>query len=106
MLLGKRVEHLRQEVPYTTAVDIESWEEDEARGLTVIHAVIFVARPAHKAMIIGRAGASIKEIGTAARKDIEELLGGRVHLQLWVKVRENWIEDTDLLRDLGLQEGE
>lgn len=100
----KVFERLRQEVPYGTAVDIEAWEEDEDRKLTVIHAVIYVARSAHKAMVIGRAGATIKEIGTAARKDIEELLGGKVHLQLWVKVKENWIEDTEMLRGFGFME--
>ena len=100
----KVFEHLRQEVPYTTAVDIEAWEEDPERELTVIHAVIFVQRPSHKAMVIGRAGATIKEIGTAARKDITALIGGKVHLQLWVKVKDNWVEDTELLHDLGFED--
>jgi GTP-binding protein Era len=100
----KVFEHLRQEVPYTTAVDIEAWEEDPERNLTVIHAVIFVARPSHKAMVIGRAGASIKEIGTEARRDIQNLIGGKVHLQLWVKVKDNWVEDTELLHDLGMED--
>ena len=96
-------ERLRQEVPYTTAVDIEAWEEDPERDLTVIHAVIFVQRPSHKAMVIGRAGATIKEIGTEARRDIQKLIGGKVHLQLWVKVKDNWAEDTELLHDLGYE---
>ena len=68
------------------------------------YAVIFVQRPSHKAMVIGRAGATIKEIGTEARKDIQKLIGGRVHLQLFVKVKDNWAEDTELLHDLGLEE--
>ena len=100
----KVFEHLRQEVPYTTAVDIEAWEEDPERDLTVIHAVIFVQRPSHKAMVIGHAGATIKAIGTAARKDIVNLVGGKVHLQLWVKVKDNWVEDTELLHDLGFED--
>ena len=100
----KVFEHLRQEVPYTTAVDIEAWEEDPERELTVIHAVIFVQRPSHKAMVIGHAGATIKAIGTAARKDITNLVGGKVHLQLWVKVKDNWVEDTELLHDLGFED--
>ena len=100
----KVFERLRQEVPYTTAVDIESWEEEPERDLTIIHAVIFVQRPSHKAMVIGRAGATIKEIGTDARRDIQKLLGGKVHLQLFVKVKDNWAEDTELLHDLGLEE--
>lgn len=98
----KVFDHLRQEVPYTTAVDIEAWEEDEKRGQTVVHAVIFVGRASHKAMIIGRAGATIKEIGTQARMDIQELLGAKVHLELWVKVKENWTEDPNFLHELSL----
>ena len=100
----KVFERLRQEVPYTTAVDIEAWEEDQERDLTIIHAVIFVQRPSHKAMVIGRAGATIKEIGTEARRDIQKLIGGKVHLQLWVKVKDNWAEDTELLHDLGMED--
>ena len=94
--------HLRQEVPYSVAVDVENWEEDEERGQTVIHAVIYVGRPMHKAMVIGRAGASIKQIGTDARMEIQDLVGGKVHLELWVKVREHWTEDAAFLRELGL----
>ena len=94
--------HLRQEVPYSVAVDVENWEEDEERGQTVIHATIYVARPMHKAMVIGRAGQSIKAIGTEARKDIQTLVGGKVHLELWVKVREHWTADAAFLRDIGM----
>ena len=100
----KVFERLRQEVPYTTAVDIESWEEEPERDLTIIHAVIFVQRPSHKAMVIGRAGSTIKEIGTEARRDIQNLIGGKVHLQLFVKVKDTWAEDTELLHDLGLED--
>lgn len=100
----KVFEKLRQEVPYSTAVDIESWQEDEERGMTTIHAVIFVARPSHKAMVIGRSGATIKQIGIEARRDIQELIGGKVNLQLWVKVKDNWAEDVEMLHDLGLEE--
>ncbi|MBQ9406466.1 MAG: GTPase Era [Desulfovibrio sp.] len=94
--------HLRQEVPYSVAVNVESWEVDEKRALTIIHAVIYVARPMHKAMIIGRAGATIKQIGMEARKDIQELLEGKAHLELWVKVRERWFDDVGFLREMGL----
>lgn len=93
MVREKVFERLHQEVPYSTAVDIEKWEEFPKKNLTVIHAVIFVSRPSHKSMIIGKQGATIKDIGTQARKDIEDLLGTRVHLELWVKVSENWIDD-------------
>ncbi len=94
--------HLRQEVPYSVAVDIESWEEGSETGQTVIYAVIYVAKRMHKAMVIGHNGATIKQIGIEARKEIAELLEGRVHLELWVKVREHWTEDVAFLRDIGL----
>jgi GTP-binding protein Era len=93
---------LMREVPHFAAVEIEGWEEDDDGGRTIIHAVIYVARPSHKAMVIGRGGAGIKEIGMTARKEIQDLLERRVHLELWVKVRENWTEDVGFLRELGL----
>ncbi len=96
--------HLKQEVPYSVAVDIEQWEENPAQNQTIVHAVIYVARSSHKAMVIGRAGASIKAIGSAARKEIVELLETKVHLELWVKVRENWTEDVGFLRNLGMMQ--
>jgi GTP-binding protein Era len=93
---------LRQELPYSTAVDIEAWEEDAERGHVTIHAVIYVGKSTHKAMVIGHAGRNIKQVGQAARKDIIELLDRKVHLELWVKVKENWIEDASFLHSLGL----
>jgi len=94
--------HLTQEVPYSIAVDIERWEEAEDAKRTLVHAAIYVARPSHKAMVIGKGGAGIKKIGSAARQEIQELLGRKVHLELWVKVREHWMEDPHFMRDLGL----
>ncbi len=98
---------LRQELPYSTAVDIEAWDEDVERGHVSINAVIYVGRASHKAMVIGRAGQNLKQVGQSARKDIMELLDRKVHLELWVKVRENWVEDVSFLHTLGLglQEG-
>lgn len=93
---------LRQELPYSTAVDIEAWEEDFERGHVTIHAVIYVGKSTHKAMVIGHAGRNIKQVGQSARKEIMELLDRKVHLELWVKVRENWIEDASFLHALGL----
>ncbi|MBQ7617254.1 MAG: GTPase Era, partial [Desulfovibrio sp.] len=94
--------HLRQEVPYGVAVDIERWEEKSETGQTLIYAVIYVAKPLHKGMVIGHRGATIKQIGTEARLDLQELLEAKVHLELWVKVREHWTEDPAFLRELGL----
>ena len=97
--------HLHQEVPYGVAVEVESWQEDAERGLTVIHAVIYVARPTYKAMVIGKGGAGIKKIGSEARKEIAALVDTKVHLELWVKVRENWTEDAAFLRELEQSSG-
>ena len=94
---------MTQEVPYSLAVAIESWEEPEDGGRALIHAVIYVGRPSHKAMVIGKGGAGIKKIGSAARQEIQELLGRKVHLELWVKVREHWTEDPHFMRSLGLE---
>jgi len=97
----KLFERLYQEVPYSVAVDIEKWDEEPERDQVIIHAAIYVARPTHKAMVIGRAGEGIKAVGTAARKEIKDLLGKKVHLELWVKVRENWLNDAAFLHELG-----
>ena len=96
----KLFEKLYQEVPYSVAVDVEVWDEEDDRVL--IHAAIYVAKPSHKAMVIGRAGEGIKAIGTAARKEIRDLVDKKVHLELWVKVREDWVDDPQFLHSLGL----
>ena len=95
----KLFEKLYQEVPYSVAVDVEVWDEEDDRVL--IHAAIYVAKPSHKAMVIGRAGEGIKAIGTAARKEIRVLVDKKVHLELWVKVREDWVDDPQFLHSLG-----
>ena len=98
---------LKQEIPYYTAVEIDHWEDrpgkpgQEDAGLTVISAVIYVGRASHKGMVIGKSGIKLKEIGTSARKDIEALIGHKVHLELWVKVREGWSEDPSFLQLLN-----
>ena len=95
----KLFEKLYQEVPYSVAVDVEVWDEEDDRVL--IPAAIYVAKPSHKAMVIGRAGEGIKAIGTAARKEIRDLVDKKVHLELWVKVREDWVDDPQFLHSLG-----
>ena len=95
----KLFEKLYQEVPYSVAADVEVWDEEDDRVL--IHAAIYVAKPSHKAMVIGRAGEGIKAIGTAARKEIRDLVDKKVHLELWVKVREDWVDDPQFLHSLG-----
>ena len=95
----KLFEKLYQEVPYSVAVDVEVWDEEDDRVL--IHAAIYVAKPSHKSMVIGRAGEGIKAIGTTARKEIRDLVDKKVHLELWVKVREDWVDDPQFLHSLG-----
>lgn len=95
---------LRQELPYSTAVEIEQWDEKSRPGLTIVNAVIYTSRKSHKGMIIGKQGANLKKIGSQARQDISELTGTKIHLELWVKVREGWTEDPGFLRAMGLGE--
>ena len=90
---------LSQELPYSTTVEIEDFREGEARD--EIDAVIWVEREGQKAIVIGEGGMMLKAIGTAARKAMLRLFERRVHLRLWVKVRENWSDDEGQLRRFG-----
>ncbi|HZN04207.1 MAG TPA: GTPase Era [Candidatus Polarisedimenticolia bacterium] len=90
----------RQEVPHAVAVQIEAVSEEAS--LTRIDATILVERDSQKGIVIGDGGQRIKEIGTAARRRLEQILGRQVHLALWVKVRPDWRDDEPLLRLLGL----
>ena len=91
----------RQEVPHASAVMVELVETDE-KGLVKIHATVVTDRDSQKGILIGEGGRMMKAIGTAARHGLEEYLGSRVHLSLWVKVKKNWRDDTSLLRLIGL----
>jgi GTP-binding protein Era len=91
-----------EEIPYVTAVVTEKWEELQ-EDFTRIYCAIFVERPSQKKIIIGKGAARLKEIGTRARKDIEHLLGHRCHLELFVKVEEEWRNKMHLLDDLGIR---
>jgi len=91
----------REEIPHATAVAIDRWEDGED-GLTRIDATILVEREGQKAIVIGRGGEMLKQIGTEARLEIEGMLGRRVGLKLWVKVRSHWRDDEGTLRTLGL----
>jgi GTP-binding protein Era len=95
----KLIRELGQELPYTTTVEIDRFEEDEA--ITRIYATIYVETRGQKAIIIGRKGARLKSIGTKARGDIEKMIDGKVYLELWVKVREGWSNDERALASLG-----
>jgi GTP-binding protein Era len=94
-----------QELPYRCEVVIESFKEEGTpeRPFRRIEATILVERDSQKAMVVGAAGARLKRIGTAARKDMEKLFGGKVYLGLWVKVRKSWTDDARVLRQLGYE---
>jgi GTP-binding protein Era len=91
---------LREEIPYSTAVQVQEFKE-RANGTTYISANIIVERDSHKRIIIGRNGEQLRRIGAAARKEIEDMLEGKVFLELWVKVQPKWRRDENTLRRLG-----
>ncbi len=93
---------LHQELPYNLTVECESWQEQK-NGSVKVNQVIIVGRDIHKNMIIGKHGSRIKEIGSIARVNIEELLGIKIHLFLFVKVRENWEDNPELYHNMGLK---
>jgi GTP-binding protein Era len=92
---------LHAELPYASAVATEKWE-DRKDGSTVIHQQIYVERDSQKAIVVGKGGSRLKEIGSAAREAISEHLGRKVHLFLHVKVNPKWGEDRGLYEDIGL----
>jgi GTPase len=92
---------LHQELPYSSHVETETWEE-KAKSVR-IQQVIYVERDAHKKILIGAKGATLRAIGEASRKDLTEILGKTVHLFLFVKVRENWVNDPERYREMGLE---
>jgi GTP-binding protein Era len=90
-----------QEIPFSTAVVTEGFSEEPERGLVRISALIIVERESHKGMIIGAGGRKLKEIGTNARLELEEILGRRIFLELHVKVERGWTADPRKLKELG-----
>ena len=92
---------LNQEVPYGIAVEVERLAEEE--GQLMVDAAIWVDRAGQKPIVIGAKGARLKRVGRAARLALNELLQRRVHLTLWVKVRENWADNARALKELGLE---
>ena len=92
---------MREEIPHGIAVVVERFKERPDRDLIDIDVDIYCERKSHKGMIIGKGGQMLKKIASAARMDIEELLGVKVNLQCWVKVREDWRDNEQLLNSLG-----
>ena len=98
----KALLHLREEVPHGIGVEMMAINK-LSDNLTEIHATIYCERASHKGIIIGKQGAMLRTIGAEARRDIENLLGTKVNLQLWVKIREDWRNRMDDLRTLGYE---
>lgn len=94
---------LREEVPHGVGVAIDKMERREGTDLMDVYATIYCERDSHKGIIIGRGGTMLKKIGESARHDIEWLLGCRVNLQLWVKVKDDWRNRPSVLRELGYE---
>ena len=98
----KIFQQLHQELPYQSTVETDSWT-DRKDGSVRIEQTIFVERESQRKIVLGKGGATIKSIGAAARKEIAEITGQTVHLFLFVKVRENWGDDPDRYREMGLE---
>jgi GTP-binding protein Era len=94
-------ERLHEELPYASTVETETWEERKD-GSVKIGQIIYVERDSQKAIVLGKGGQTVKLLGQMARKEMEAQFGRQVHLFLFVKVRENWAEDKERLRNMGL----
>ncbi|MCR1897864.1 GTPase Era [Irregularibacter muris] len=99
----KALQLLQQEVPHGIATEVISMQERDGKNLLDIDVNIYCERNTHKGIIIGKQGKMLREIGTRSRRDIENLLGSKVNLQLWVKVRPDWRNKLRELKDLGYQ---
>jgi GTP-binding protein Era len=99
----KALHLLRDEIPHGIGVEIEKIRKRKDRP-TSINATIICEKKSHKGIIIGKNGAMLKEIGTQARVDIEELLGNKVYLEIWVKIRDEWRNDSNIMKQLGYHE--
>jgi GTP-binding protein Era len=100
-LIREKILHLtREEIPHSVAVTVEHMQAEE-NGTVHISAVIFVERESQKGILIGKQGAMLKEIGQLARRDIEALLGSKIFLELWVKVKKDWRNREHLFKDFG-----
>ena len=102
LIREKIIRQLGDELPHTTAVEIEGFQPDE-RGTQHISAIIFVEREGQKRIVIGTGGSRLRSIGTEARRDMEKAFDSKVMLKLWVKVKSGWSDDVRALQSLGLE---
>ena len=102
-MIREKVLHLtRDEIPHAIAVDVEEMK-DRGNDKVYIRATVYVERESQKGIVIGKKGALLKEIGALARRDIETMLGSKVYLDLWVKVKKDWRDRSNVLRELGFK---
>lgn len=104
LIREKVLQYLEQEIPHGVAVVTERMRLNEEKQLMEVQATIFCEKKSHKGMIIGKSGRKLKGIGKSAREDMERFLGVKVYLELWVKVKEGWRDQTSSLRDFGYDE--
>jgi len=104
LIREKVLHYISDEVPHGVAVEVERIKGRKDKDLVDISAVIYCERDSHKGIIIGKNGRKLKGIGKAAREDIEFLLGSKVNLQLWVKVKENWRNLQNYINNFGYNE--
>ncbi len=102
LIREKLMRGLGKELPYSTAVEIESFKEE--KKLLHIHALIWVERESQKRIVIGKGGEKLKEVGKQARLDMEKLFGTKVFLEMWVKVKEGWSDNERILNSLGYKD--
>lgn len=100
----KVLRHTRDELPFSSAVLVDSFEEADERGLMRLYCTILVERESQKPIVIGRGGTMIKRIGTEAREELERFFGARVYLDLRVKTRAGWREDPRMLDEIGIRD--
>lgn len=99
----KIIQKVYQEIPYSVAVQIESFEENADKNQVSIRALIYVDRPSQKGILIGRKGELLKKVGTESRLELEKVIGMKVFLETWVEVSENWKNNDQILKSLGYE---
>jgi len=102
----KVLRHTRDELPFSSAVLVDRFEDADERGLMRLFCTILVERESQKPIVIGRGGAMIKRIGTESREELERFFGTKVYLDLRVKVRAGWREDPRMLDEIGIRDDE
>jgi GTPase len=101
LIREKVLHYIHDEVPHGVAVDIEQMKSREEKDIIDVNAIIYCERDSHKGIIIGKNGRKLKGIGKSSREDIERLLGSKVNLQVWVKVKENWRNLQNSISNFG-----